>query len=500
MGVALRLVNFDELFYKKATREPFIVNHVSESSEDDKDKLNKLIYTKYTGNQDLLSNLPTCECGEIVGEHNVGLFCRNCQTHVQPPMNQELEPIVWIQSPIGVKALINPALWTMLNDRFNKSGFEIIRWLVDTSYKTDAKMPEVMNAVMALGIPRGYNFFVEHFDEIIEALFNLKDFKWKKTPEDPLLDMIKRFRDCVFCQYLPIINRSLLVIEETNTGTFVDPVLTGAVDAARTMVAIDSPLNPSTLRVKENRTIKAVSQLAEFYALLYGGTLSGKTGVLRKHVYGTRAHFSFRAVISSLTDAHDYDELHVSWGIGVAVLWVHLVSKLFRRINPVTGHIYTPNEAFALLNEHIEKYNPLLDELFHELIREAPNGRGISVCFQRNPSLERGSAQLMYITKIKTDAKIPTVDLSILAVKGLNADFDGDQLNATLSIDVVTEKELRRMAPHMSTFDLNAPRKVSKNLSIPKPVVGTIGAWFHHEDRHIVDPVILDRMQQLPSA
>lgn len=45
--------------------------------------------------------------------------------------------------------------------------------------------------------------------------------------------------------------------------------------------------------------------------------------------------------------------------------------------------------------------------------------------FEYTPSLERGSVQLTRITKVKTDPAIPTVSISILIVKGLNADFDG---------------------------------------------------------------------------
>jgi len=37
------------------------------------------------------------------------------------------------------------------------------------------------------------------------------------------------------------------------------------------------------------------------------------------------------------------------------------------------------------------------------------------------PSLERASAQSVFITKVKTDPAIPTVSISILAIKGLNA-------------------------------------------------------------------------------
>lgn len=75
-----------------------------------------------------------------------------------------------------------------------------------------------------------------------------------------------------------------------------------------------------------------------------------------------------------------------------------------------------------------------------------------------------------------------------------------DQLNGTLSLDRRTHDALRALAPHMSTFDLNAPRKVSKNLAIPGPVVSTISSWMHHSDAAAVDPEKAARMAQLPDA
>lgn len=494
MGVSLKLVNFNELFHQKVRTTPFIINDMSDSSEKEKNTLNSLIYTKYS--TDLLSNLPSCECGEVVGEYNIGVLCPVCSNPVRAPMEQDLEPLVWMRSPKGVAPLINPIVWTMLNRKFTRSGFEILRWICDTTYKPQVKVPPVMEAVQTLlttlNIQRGYNNFVAQFDRIIAGLFELKVFRLRKGVIDPLQDAIRQQRDCVFSEYLPLPNRSLLVIEETNVGTYVDPIITGAVDAIRTMVAIDNPLANHSTRTKENRTIKTIAQLAEFYEGLYRFTLAKKEGIFRKHVFGTRSHFSFRAVISSLTDEHDYDELHIPWGIGVSVLRIHLMNKLLRR-----GMV--PNQAIAFLNEHSQKYHPLLEELFQLLIDECPY-KGIPVVFQRNPSLERGSAQAMYITKVKTDVSIPTVSLSILSVKGFNADFDGDQLNGTLSLDLLTAEELVKLAPHMSTFDLNDPRRVSKNLSMPKPVVSTIANWMHSNHEEDIDPVKAARMQLLPDA
>jgi hypothetical protein len=491
VGVRLSLINFNELFYQHSTRDPKIINDIAESSEQDRKEFNRLIYTTYSG--DLLSNLPSCECGEIVGGYNVGVECGVCGTEVRSHVERDLEPIVWIRAPKGVTALINPIVWMMLKKRFTRSGYEIIRWICDTNYAPPVRKPQVVYRLEEMGCPRGLNNFVEKFDQILAMLMDLKEYR-KSAEHLELMTAINNQRDCVFSDYLPLPNRALLVIEESNVGTYVDPIITGAVDAIRMMAGIDSSLTSHTVRVKENRTVKTISQLAEFYEGLYKTTLAKKQGIFRKHVFGSRSHFSFRAVISSLTDAHDNEEIHIPWGIGLSVFRIHLMNKLMRR-----G--FTPNEGIAFLNKHASIYNKLLDELFQELIAESPLSttsgvKGIPTIMQRNPSLERGSAQLVFITKVKTVVEIPTVSISILDVKGLNADFDGDQLNFTPCLDTYTTQELRGLAPFMSAFGLDSPRKVSSNLAQPKPVIATTANFVHDQDLEF-DQVKLQRMMAL---
>lgn len=77
-----------------------------------------------------------------------------------------------------------------------------------------------------------------------------------------------------------------------------------------------------------------------------------------------------------------------------------------------------------------------------------------------------------------------------------NVDFDGDQLNFTPCLDTYTTEELRALSPHKSTFGLDSPRRVSGNLSQPKPVVATVANFVHDHDE-TVDPVKWGKMMAL---
>src|SRR5690606_18659651 len=202
-----------------------------------------------------------------------------------------------------------------------------------------------------------------------------------------------------------IINKSILVFEDDNQGNFVDSSVPGIVNAARIMVGIDVK-DTYSLKQKENRAVKAIIHLAEGYQKMNDDAfLSGKPGLLRKHIFGTRSYFSFRAVVSSMTKAHHYREIHIPWDVATSVFSVHVKNKLLRM-----G--MTSNEATAYVHEHAQKYSPLLDEIFQSLINDSvyPNTpyidvvsgetkmlRGVPCTMARNPSLKVNSIQLCYI-------------------------------------------------------------------------------------------------------
>lgn len=477
MGVGISLLNFDTVF-SQLKIPPVIINHLKNSSLEEKEKLNNRIITTYTS--DLLTNVPTCDCGHITGEFNIGIVCAECDTAVKH-QHEDLESFVWLEAPVGVDALINPTAWMVMTKYFTKGNFSLIHWLTNDKYVADVKEPDFLPVVKQyLGTQRGLNYFYRNFDQIMEVLFQLKAFK-KQSSEMHLEEFIRRYRDCIFSHYIPLPNKTLLVIEETNSGAYIDPNNTVALNAIHTLVGIDSPLANFSPKQKERRTIACIDRLADFYLEYYKNTLAKKEGIFRKHVYGGRSHFAFRAVISSITDPHRYDEIHIPWGIAVSALQIHLTNKLMRGKYDSAGNVIyppmTPNEIKGFLYRHSNCYSPILDGIFNELIEESPR-KGIDCVLNRNPSLMRGSCQALRISKVKTDPNIPTIGMSILICKSFNADFDGDALNCTLSIDNEISAAMENLAPHKSTFGLEDHRGVTSSLTHPKPFVSTVANWL----------------------
>lgn len=484
--MSLRPVSFDELF-RGLSKEPKIINDIVEISEQDKENLNKLIYTQYSG--DVLTNLPSCEFGCTTGGPRTGTTCSQCGTTVELHVERNIEPLVWIRAPQGVAGLINPIIWMQLKERFSrgdaKNPFEIIRWLCDTDYSPKIARPAVMEQVEALDLPRGLNNFIQNFDEIMAKLFSIRAFRVKGPFGDPLEEVLKRYRHCIFSQYMPVPNRTLLVVEDSNLGRFAEPVIPIAVDAALTMAGIDASLKPLSVRTKENRTVKSLVLFAEFYERYYRDVVAQKEGVVRRHLIGTRNHWAGRAVIASITGVHEHDETHLPWGVAVAIARVHLASKL-KRLG------YGPIELARLLDAHANTYSPLIAQLLREFIAESPY-KGQPVTMVRHPSLGRGSILRMFWTHTHEDPDIMTIGLPINATPSLNADFDGDNMSVLLLNDVVAAEACAPLAPHMSTYSMAEPGKISDNPTISKPVVAMIANALHAH--HPVDPVKLERMR-----
>lgn len=408
--IHLRIVSHDEKF-AQLTRPPIIVNHLDVETSEGRELLQSLLYTRYEG--DSLNVLPTCDCGEFKGNYLKGVYHKACNSVVQSVTERALESTLWIECPKGVTALINPAVWTILSNSFTTSGCNILEWLCNPQYQPPGNVPEILSRVEALELPRGYNAFHDHFDEIMEVLFRNKIPKGVIRQQEDLWLFIQQNRDKIFSKYLPIPSKIGFILESNSVISYADLTMTLAIDALKTIASIENSVKPLTQRGRESRTLKAITQLSKYYVEFAGSTLSGKPGIFRKHVFGGRPHWTGRAVITSISEPHDYEELHLPWSLAVQLFKVHLSNKLLKR-----G--YTPLEIQRLYAQYTNAYHPVLDELFKELIKEAPNGLGIPCIFQRNPSLARASAQRFYIRKVKTDPEINSVSLSVLVLSGPN--------------------------------------------------------------------------------
>ena len=466
MSISLELVNNDEEF-RQLQREPIIVNDFKTDTQEEKDLILGKIMTKY--NSDVMDSVPRCDCGVIHGAERKDVYCKDCLSYCTHRLEDKIESILWARVPDGVTAFINPMVWTMLTKFFKKGGFDVIQWLTNTNYLPKCKEPVEVKILVSQGVKRGYNNFVNNFDQILTVMFNLNSYK-KKQIRDELVNFLYTFKDKIFSQHMPFPNRTLLVIENTDYDRYAEPVIFSAIDAINTITSIDCSIIKPKLWVRENRTAKTIAAVAEFTEQYFRNHIAKKPGLLRQHFYGSRANHSFRGVITSLTRKHVYDELHIPWSIAMGAFRTFLQNKL-------EGRGYTLNQSNEKMNRHAALYDSELADIFNELIDESKE-KGIVVTFCRNPTLGMGSIQRLRITHVKPDVNDPTISMSILIVTGFNADFDGDALAGQLMLDNNMAEMSKSLAPHRNILDPNTPRRINNHPSLPKTVVSNAGNWF----------------------
>jgi hypothetical protein len=68
-------------------------------------------------------------------------------------------------------------------------------------------------------------------------------------------------------------------------------------------------------------------------------------------------------------------------------------------------------------------------------------------------------------------------------------------MSVILTMDVVTTEALMPMLPHENVYDMSAPRKISGNPAISKPVVMTIANAL--SEKRVADPAKLARMKEI---
>lgn len=476
--IHLALVDLKSV-YQSLRHTPLFANDLDVSTQQGRDKLQRMLVKRYDG--DALNILPTCQCGELTGGRNLLTMCSQCGTICLPPLEQPLQSLIWIRPPEGIKTFINPTAWTFLSRAMTSSGFNLLEFLINPGYKPAGKTPLNLPMYIQHGYDRGINSFYENFDDIMATLFKLRLIKDVGPTRSDYKDWIALYRDRIFTEYLPLPSNASFVIESNSNTDYLDKTIGLAIDAMWEIISIDTNKIPLTNYRKQVRVAEAMRKLALYYSEFEDKTLGKKKGIFRKHIFGGRVHFSARAVISSITDPHRYWEIHTPWGLSLQLLKLHIVNKLFKR-----G--YSPNQIEKLFRDYASTYHPLLGEIIDELIDEAPDKR-IPVILQRNPTLHRGSAQLLFITKVKKDPRIVTISMSVLVLSAPNADYDGDELNLMLCLDWKMFERLSRLQPKFYAFDSGAPNRISGHLKIPAPVLATIENWINEESND--DPSIV---------
>lgn len=409
MAITQNILNLDA-YFRYTTGDKIIVNDLNFYSIDDVSMVNSSLITVYN-NTDVISVKPSCDCGELTGRYLLGQKCPNCGTECKDP-HSKVYPLLWLRALRPDLKFLNPAFWTILRKLMDRN-VDCVRWLCDPNYNPPVKIPDYLETLKGmLGGIRSYSNTMANLHKVITYMKNIQKFRnpRKQMELDAVLRLYEENEKDLFTEYLPIVNKKLFIMENTTKGKFINLSAADALDVVMIWLKAVSTekINP---KQQERATAAAISGLSSLYSNYIKNHVTGKSGILRKHVYGTRCYFSFRNVITSRTGPHRHDEIEVPWSIGPTVFRPHILNKLVYQ----RGMAY--KNAVSLINTAVKKYEPLIDEILQELLAESPGGR-IPVTIQRNPSLKRGSVVRVYIKRFKNEnVNDKSVSFSQLSVK-----------------------------------------------------------------------------------
>lgn len=369
--------DFNKLF--EQTIAPVIINNIPYVTEEDKTLFNSIIMTTYE--TDVLSNVPTCRCGKLTLGYNLGYTCDKCNTVVAVPAEGVIDLRTWIRIPDGIQGFILPLVWTQLTTILSPKGYNIMTWLTSTTSRIpktiSIKTRKKLEYLISIGWPRGLNNFIANWDNFLNILPTI-------APKGGIM-YTTHFRGIahskIFPQYLPMPTKALLVLENTQVGSFADLSIAFAIDAAKTIAHISTERDVPYSNIQvETKVVSVITNLVRYYMGTIKDNFCSKRGWLRSHLFCSKSHFCLRAVITSITVPHHYQELWIPWAQGLEVFKIHIVSMLLKE-----G--YSERDAYTFVESHSNIYNPILDRIIKRLINESPgipNLGGIPGIFQRN--------------------------------------------------------------------------------------------------------------------
>jgi len=416
----IELADFNTLF--EQTKNPIVINELPYTSKEERQSFNKAIMTTF--DSDIISSIPSCECGKLRYGFNRGKLCPDCKTPVIFNEEQIIDIVNWIRVPDGIDGFIMPVVWQQLTLLLNSTGFNLLEWLTDpkcdytkAATKLTKNTLNRINYLESINWPRGLNNFIRYFDNFLELII-----KFTKTNKQKGLEYVDYLsnvpKSVLFPKYLPIPTKAMLIIENTQLGSYAEiDKITGAIDACRTIADLSRVRHrPISHPQLESKIVTIINNLTGYYTLTIRNTFCPKKGWFRG-LFRSKSHHCLRSVITSINTAHNWREIHIPWGPGVELLRWHILSKLLNK-----GYGY--NESICLIEDSINVPNQLIESEINELISESDN-IGIACVLQRNPSLDRLSAQYFFITRVEGE----TIRLGPLALKGMNADKHKFQIN-----------------------------------------------------------------------
>lgn len=413
----IRLSNFDALFH--AATEVKILNdsHLT-GKKINEDRINKLFYDIDPD----LGFVASCKCKEYRGNYYLGHKCPYCFTTVSHEFTEDMSHTNWIVLPDVAPPVLHPIFYLILREWLGKTKSANPKIkpkipIINTILNPSETMPVVMKPHIK---QQGFKYFYNHFDEIMNYLFTIyKPVTKTNVTTDYVRAIYEKYRNEMFVRRIPILHPSLTPMAKEGKVKAIDTAAAWAMSAISDVSTLGYEARRCLTEKKyvDKMLWKVYTNIISYIEIIITKKFGDKYAHTRRHLMGSRIHFSARSVIVPITEPHEGDEIHLPWKIVIGAYKCEILNFLIRRQN------YSLVDALGKYTKSLVVYDKDIHNIVLQLKKECPF-KGFSVLCGRNPTLIHGAIQLFYCTKIKTDVHDETIGISPRTCKAPNADFD----------------------------------------------------------------------------
>jgi len=355
MGLNITIESYNQYF--KRAEEKLIVNDLSML---DRNVINDNL--QVTLNEADISTEPKCECGATTGKlyQDAGIECSECNTPLKTIIDADY-PILWFRK-LGEEQLLNPQFVLMFNSTLSAKQ-DYFRWITDPSYKLEPSDPVCLAIQNINGFERTYAWFTKNMKPILTVASNVSKLKKPAILEkiDSLVWLIDNQGHRIFSDYLPIMSKSLFIMEDTSIGKFSDMVVASVMDTTLNFISASRSKDPKQINTTTSRLISGLALTLSDY---YTQRLNGKKKFIRAHMNGLRTPGS-RSVMTLLYGKRDYDEIEIPWQAFLGSYRYEIVNLMVNRGK------YHYLEAINLIDTHFFREHVDLRNIVQTLMRES---------------------------------------------------------------------------------------------------------------------------------
>lgn len=362
-----------------------------------------------------------CQCGHLKGKKYENMTCTECHTDVHYK-EEDIEYMGWIV--LKNHKIIQPLYYKQLEMVMGTKAIpfkDIIE--SDLTIELDGhivKKPrnKETNEFVGIGIMGLY----ERFDEVL-------DYFLKRKPNySELIETLRANKSAVFASSIPVYTSILRPDSQSDKSysTYnVNKIYSPIQSKVKLLNRRTHRSEFSEFRTDEDvlKTHNALYSLQEKINKLWEDTynmIDGKYGHIRGEITGGRMNFSARNVIIPDPSLRA-DEVRTGYTTFL---------ELFRyEIIAILKHM-SGGKSYSHACFEWERATRVFDPKVYEIIRYIIDEFKVGVVINRNPTINAKSIIYMRIIDVRPELnENQTLSMPLMVLSGLNADFDGDELN-----------------------------------------------------------------------